>query len=248
MAIGGGNVGLGETFSIDRRFVALADVAHPKLLFIPTASNDAEEYVTSVVSTFGDRLGCTVDTLKLYSEDRWLPRIVAKLEAADLIYVGGGNTKAMLAKWREVGMDREMKRVVLSGKPVGGVSAGAICWFRVGNSDWPQFENIPDVNTARLDCLGLVDLVACPHTRDEPFRLAEFKNMMSMEKGVGLGLDDGCAIQILDETYRFISSQETSRAHIVVNTGTGVEHFVVEPHDDFRSLTELIGHPGSCSN
>ena len=240
LAIGGGDIRSGKTFSIDRRFVAQADVAEPNLLFIPTASNDSEEYVESIQAVYGSRLGCSVDVLRLWSEDRWLPSIVAKLDAADLIYVGGGNTKAMLQKWRELGVDREIRRFLAKGKPVGGLSAGAICWFRIGNSDWPQYEQIPNVNTAPLPCLGIVDLALCPHTRDEGFRLAEFKAMMIEEKGTGVGLDDCCAIQIQDEVYRIIASDPLSRAHLIYDwKGTQV-HEVLEPHDDYRPLDDLI--------
>jgi len=232
-------VSTGKTLSIDRRFVAQADTAHPKLLFIPTASNDSEEYIEAIQEIYGNRLGCSIDVLRLWSEDRWLPRIAAKISSSDLIYVGGGNTKAMLEKWRELGVDRELRRSIASGKPVGGLSAGAICWFRVGNSDWPQYEQIPNVNTASLTCLGIVDLAICPHTRDEGFRLSEFKAMMLDDAGVGIGLDDCCAIQIQDEEYRIIASEPNSRAHLIYSwKGTQV-HEVLEPHDDYRPLTDL---------
>jgi len=200
---------------------------------------DNEQYVTAVEETYRDRLGCTVDVLRLWSEDRWLPTIVSKLESADLIYVGGGNTKSMLAKWRELGVDRELRRLVSAGKPVGGLSAGAICWFRVGNSDWPQFEQVPNVLTARLDCLGLVDLVACPHTKNESFRLQEFKQMMATETGVGIGLDDCCAIQIRDSHYRLLSSRSEVGAHLIFRRGDELAHEFLPPHDDFRPLEEL---------
>ena len=240
IAIGGGNIRTGETFSIDRRFVALSDLASPKLLFIPTASEDSEEYIDAICSVYGQRLGCEVEVLRLWSDDRWLPTIAAKIQSADLIYVGGGNTKAMLSKWRDLGVDREIRRAVHAGKPVGGLSAGAICWFRVGNSDWPQYEQIPGVNTARLDCLGLIDLIACPHTKNESFRLAEFKQMMFEESGVGIGLDDCMAIQIRDDEYRFLASADDSRAHIIYRTGDEIVHEIMESHDDFRPLTDLL--------
>ncbi|MDR3692535.1 MAG: Type 1 glutamine amidotransferase-like domain-containing protein [Fimbriimonas sp.] len=239
IAIGGGEIRTGQTFAIDRRFVAEVDVAVPKLLFIPTASNDSEEYVAAIKLVYGHRLGCTVDVLRLWSEDRWLPSIVPKLESADLIYVGGGNTKAMMEKWRELGVDRELRRLVSKGKPVAGLSAGAICWFRVGNSDWPQYEQIPNMLTARLECLGIVDIVLCPHTRDEAFRLDEFKSMMAAEDGIGVGLDDCCAIQIKGDEYRFLVASDDSMAHLMFHQDGQVVHRVIEPHNDYRHLSEL---------
>lgn len=40
VAIGGGEIGQNETFEIDRFIVEFAEIPHPKLLFIPTASSD----------------------------------------------------------------------------------------------------------------------------------------------------------------------------------------------------------------
>ena len=95
------------------------------------------------------------------------------------------------------------------------------------------------MNTDRLDCLGFVDLVLCPHTRDEGFRLAEFRAMMKKECGPGIGLDDGCAIQIKGDQYRILSSMEGSVAHRI-EWGHGVlKESVMEPHEDFRPLAEI---------
>lgn len=239
IAIGGGEVRSGETLSIDRRFVCQADVACPKLLFIPTASNDSEDYVHGVEDEFGKRLGCSIDVLRLLSGDQSPTEIVRKLDEADLIYVGGGNTKFMLETWRRHGVDRELRRLVAMGKPVSGVSAGAICWFRVGNSDWPQYEQIPHVKTARLECLGLVDLVLCPHAKNEDFRLADFRQMMAGEEGSGMALDDCCAIQIRDDEYRLLASCPGVGAHLFHRRAGNIEQEFLRPCDEFRPLAEL---------
>lgn len=233
IAIGGGSVGLGETESIDREIIALTGKPNPKALFIPTASNDDPGYAQEVASAYS-RYGCTVDSLMLSAGDD--PH---KIRDADLIYVGGGNTKMMIEIWREAGVDLLLKEHLDLGKPAGGLSAGALCWFRVGNSDWPRYEGIPGVNTARLDCLGLVDLVLCPHTRDEGFRLGEFREMMKDERGPGLGLDDGCAIQVRGNQYRILASLPGSVAHRVEWVGGGLEERTLEPHVDFRDLSGL---------
>ena len=232
-------MGSGETLSIDRELVALTNRSAPRLLFIPTASEDSQDYVNSISGTYGDRLGCTIDTLRVWQVDTERSVIAEKIDSADVIYVGGGNTKAMIARWKELGVDQELRRFVDAGKPVGGLSAGAICWFRVGNSDWPQYENIPGVNTARLDCLGFVDLVACPHTGRESFRLQEFTEMMRTESGVGIGLDDCCAIQIRGDEYRLLASIPDVGAHLVYRQGEQILREFLPPHDDFRPLSEL---------
>jgi dipeptidase E len=233
VAIGGGSVGQGETEALDWELIRLTRSSAPRVLFIPTASNDDEGYIAEFTRAY-TQLGCQVDALSLHSNDD-----PSKIHEADAVYVGGGNTKMMLEIWRAKGVDRLLRAHAEQGKPVGGLSAGALCWFRVGNSDWPQYEGIPGVNTARLDCLGWVDLVLCPHTRDEGFRLGEFREMMRGERGPGVGLDDGCAIQIKDGSYRILSSIEGSVAHRIEWIENQVHESVIEPHDDYRPLSSL---------
>ena len=45
LAIGGGNLRLGETRRIDERIVELAGVCRPRVLLIPTASDDRPDYI-----------------------------------------------------------------------------------------------------------------------------------------------------------------------------------------------------------
>lgn len=231
--MGGGSMGLGETERLDRELISLANKENPLVLFIPTASMDSEEYYDEFNRTY-QNLGCRTECLRLLSDEN-----PSKIQAADVIYVGGGNTKMMLEVWRAKGVDQLLKAHLDEGKPAGGLSAGALCWFRVGNSNWPQYEGIPNVNTDRLDCLGFVDLVLCPHTRDEGFRLAEFRAMMKHERGPGIGLDDGCAIQIRGDHYRILSFLEGSVAHRI-EWGHGVlKESVMESHEDFRPLAQI---------
>ena len=232
-------MGAGETLAIDQEIVSLTGIARPQLLFIPTATMDSPEYVNSIRSTFGERLGCSVDVLRLVSGDTDPEVISEKIQNADVIYVGGGNTKFMLYVWQVRGVDKLLREFVAAGKPVSGLSAGALCWFRVGNSDWPQYEGIPGVLTARLDCLGLVDLVLCPHTSGEPFRLNEFRKMMLTETGVGLGLDDCCAIQIKNDDYRLISSKHNAVGHLMYHRGNEIVEEMLLPDREFRPLAEL---------
>jgi dipeptidase E len=238
VAIGGGEVRTGETELLDRTLLELTGKETPQVLFVPTASEDAPGYVSAVEIAYG-RLGARVESLLLWERDADPVVAARKIASADVVYVGGGNTKAMLARWRELGVDEALRRHLDAGKPVGGVSAGAICWFRVANSDWPQFEGIPGVNTAPLTGMGVVDLAICPHTRDEGFRLAEFTAMMADIPGVGIGVDDGCAIQVRGDEYRILASLPGSQAHLLVSRDGEVTHTPMPPHDDFRPIEAL---------
>jgi len=51
------------------------------------------------------------------------------LISKDIIYVGGGNTKSMLAVWQGWDGPAILREVWDTGIILAGVSAGAICWF-----------------------------------------------------------------------------------------------------------------------
>jgi dipeptidase E len=236
VAIGGGS--FEETRSLDERIVELSCAARPRALFIPTASRDDQDYIDRFSEAYST-LGCTIEVLEVANSELPGAGESEKIRRADLVYVGGGNTKFMVARWREIGLDLALREHFESGKPVSGLSAGAICWFRTGNSDWPIYEGIPGVNTARLDCLGWVDLVLCPHARNEPYRLPEFRQMMRTESGTGLALDDGCAIEVQGSMFRILSVAPDRAAHVIRwQDGVLIERKLF-PFQDLQPLDEL---------
>ena len=87
------------------------------------------------------------------------PTLPIFLLQQDVIYVGGGNTKSMLALWREWGVDRILRQAWQQGTVLSGVSAGAICWFEQGLTD-----SIPGKLTP-LGCLGFLPGSCSPPLR-----------------------------------------------------------------------------------
>ncbi|WP_416431169.1 Type 1 glutamine amidotransferase-like domain-containing protein [Piscirickettsia salmonis] len=45
------------------------------------------------------------------------------------MYVGGGNTRSILALWSEWGMNEVLLKAYNKGVILSGNSAGSICWF-----------------------------------------------------------------------------------------------------------------------
>ena len=131
VAIGGGEIGRPgtkiETLEIDEEILRLSGKKNPKLLFIPTASGDSAGYIDVVETYFGIKLGCTVDTLLLWGTDLSEREIEKKIESADIIYVGGGNTLSMIRLWKKLGVDTLLQNAAERGVVLSGVSAGAVC-------------------------------------------------------------------------------------------------------------------------
>jgi len=207
IAIGGGELKDLETFSIDEEVVRLTGKGIPNALFIPTASRDAEGYWETFRQVYGNRLGCKTEVLRLVNETPTPKEIKEKIFGSDLIYVGGGNTLEMLETWKRFEADELLKQAYERGIVLAGLSAGAICWFKYGSSDSPRFKGATDTNLLRITGLGLVNLTMSPHHIREAHRDAGLTKIMKTTPGVGIGLDDNCALEIVNGTYRFISSK-----------------------------------------
>lgn len=169
IAIGGGEVALNETYEIDKFIVEAAKKEKPNFLFIPTASKDAEAYVTIINKLYGE-LGCKTDTLYLSNTKVNTEEVNQKIENADIIYVGGGNTQYMMKVWQEYGVDKAIIRAYKSGKVLSGLSAGSICWFISGHSDSEFIEDIENPKPIWVKGLGIIPYLHCPHY-DEPDRV-----------------------------------------------------------------------------
>ena len=163
VAIGGGAIRTLATEPLDREIVLLSGKSRPHALLVPTASSDDTDYAVVFDRVYRSRLGCTTDVLYLLGSTPD-PRVVReKIDRADIIYVGGGNTLMMMRRWRHLGVDTLLRAAFERGAVVCGVSAGAICWFERGHSDSMAFYNADDWKYIAVTGLGLVKGIACPH-------------------------------------------------------------------------------------
>lgn len=217
VAIGGGEIGRPgfpvETTAIDKEIIKLSGRKNPRLLFIPTASSDSEGYRKTVEAHFG-RLGCKIDALNLLKDKLSKKEIEKKILGSDIIYVGGGNTLKMMKIWRKSGIDKILLKAHKKGVVMSGLSAGSICWFKYGNSDSRKFSN-PEAGLIKVRGLGLIEALHCPHYNVEKFRKSDLKEMMKKTSGVAIALDNCCAIEIVDDSYRIISSKKGANGYKV---------------------------------
>ena len=247
IALGGGEIGRPgypvETTAIDEEIIRLSGKNRPGLLFIPTATNDSETYIEAIQKQFGKRLGCTVDILRLITEKPRYWEIQKKVEKADIIYVGGGNTLRMMKRWRKTGLDRILTEAYEKGTVLSGLSAGAICWFRYGSSDSRKFKN-PEASLIRVRGLNLINGLFCPHYDVEPDRKPHLKALMRNTSGIAIAVENCCAIEIVDDSYRILTSKNGSKAYKVYwHRGQFYEE-VINKQEEFLPLTSLTNKPG----
>ena len=207
--------------ALDQFVLSLTRRENPSVCFLATASGDAESYIDSFYTAFR-RLPCRPTHVPLFART---PDLKAVLLEQDVIYVGGGNTKSMLAVWREWGIPELMRRAWESGTVLAGVSAGAICWFETGLTDSSGTGLYP------LACLGFLPGVCCPHYDGEPERRPALHGLL--ERGTitsALALDDGAAAHFINGTLaNIVSSRPHARAYRVERVGGQVRETVLNP-------------------
>ena len=219
VAIGGGKIATRQTLPIDREIIRLSKTKNPRLLFIPTASSDSEIYWKKIRAYFGDFLKCKTDVLFLMKENPSREQIRSKISAADIIYVGGGNTLQMMRIWRRLGVDKLLIAAYIKGTVLAGVSAGSICWFDSGHSDSMSFYNPHNWNYINVKGLGLIQGIHCPHYNGKTGGVPRRKNFQQMIRkigGVGIAIDNICAIEFRDgRVFKVLVSKPRAKAYRV---------------------------------
>ena len=224
IAIGGGEVYQNQTYDIDKFIVESSKKENPHFLFIPTASKDAEAYI-EVINNLYERLGCKTDTLYLSNIEVDKEEVNQKIENADIIYVGGGNTQYMMKVWEEYGVDKALIRAYKSGKVLSGLSAGSICWFISGHSDSEFIEDIEKPKPIWVKGLGIIPYLHCPHY-DEPDRVG-FDEFYAGQLTDAIAIENQVAIVWDNYEMKVIKSNPMKNAYKLSWTDKGVKKEVL---------------------
>jgi peptidase E len=186
----------------------------PRICLIPTAVADDP----TICEQFGDLFApprAEPSVLRLFQRDDDLGAIV---EAADAVYVLGGNTANLLALWRLHGLDAILRAVWERGVVLAGMSAGAICWFESCTTD--SFG--PTLRPLHAG-LGFLTGSLIPHYHGEPQRRPLFLRLVGEgTMPAGFAVDDGAALVLRDrELVEVVTSDAGAGAWRVEPDGTG---------------------------
>lgn len=213
IAIGGG--GFTEDpqkqFKMEKYLLQQTNKEKPKICFLAQASAEANEYVVKFYETFC-ALAATPTHISLFGrvENTWQERLLQQ----DIIYVGGGNTRSMLALWREWKMDEVLLQAYKAGIVLAGISAGAICWFEecVTDSVWP-LGVLKGLNFLKGSC--------CPHYDSEPERRPTYlSKVKALEILPGIALQDHTAAHFIDNQLSNIIATEENKTGFSVTPET----------------------------
>ena len=208
IAIGGGGFGRNPGEGVIEEYILKQTrKKKPNICFIPTATGDNEAYKVNYYETFS-KLPCHPTHLDFFKRTPDLKKLISNQDA---IFIGGGNTKSMLAVWREWGLDTLLKKAYKTGTVMSGVSAGAICWFQNGITDsWSASLKV-------MQCMNIIKGSCCPHYDEEPERKPTVKKLLSSKKFKNIfAIDGGAALHIKNESiYKSIVFKKNKSAYLV---------------------------------
>jgi dipeptidase E len=238
-AIGGGEISALETYKIDKEIVRAAGKRNPKTLFIPTASSEPQAYVDLFNKLYGEKLGCKTDVLRLLDGHTNLLEAENKILSSDIIYVGGGNTRMMMKVWKAYEIDKALRKAHDNGIILSGMSAGSICWFTKGQSDTDEFERGNLDNYTTVDGIGILNMMHCPHYNEDT-RDIDFDERIKTFDGIGIALDNKCAIEIRNNTFKIHKSDSKANAYKIYYKDNVVKKEVLDNEDKYLSLEDLM--------
>src|SRR5262249_4436183 len=165
-----------------------------------------QEQIARFHAAFGDR-PCEPEVLSLFrlaDVRRPLRDIVL---SQDVVYVGGGSMRNLLAIWQVHGLARILRDAWERGVVLAGLSAGAMCWFHGGG-------------TTSAGVIGFIFRFGCflgslsVHVAEQPARRPVY--LRAVAEGAllpGWMADDGVGLLFRDrELERVVSARPNARA------------------------------------
>jgi len=205
--MGGGGFMMEPASPLDEFMLSLSSTPRPRVCLLPTAGGDSDRVIAAFFEAFARR-DCEPSCLRLFGAPE---RPAEQLATQDVVYVSGGNTANALAVWRLHGVDVALRAAWERGAVLGGVSAGANCWFEC---------SVTDSFGAGLDPLhdGLALLSGsfCPHYDGEELRRPVYRELVDGDFPAGYAADDCAAIHFVGTELReVVASREGARGYRV---------------------------------
>lgn len=226
IAIGGGEIKNKTTLAIDEYVATLAkkraEGKRANALFIGTASHDFMPYFNSFRKTYTSLFDIKADVLQTVFRQSTPERVREKFALADMIYIGGGDTKFMLDSWKKTGVDALVKDAYERGVIICGLSAGAICWFEQMYTD-SEIVSGEGNDYKIMSALGYLKGLACPHYNE---RVEDFDKVLLEEKTSAIAIENDCAMVFVNGSF----------SHTV---SSGGKAYKIEYRDNILIKTEL---------
>jgi cyanophycinase len=139
--------------------------ARPLVAWIGAANGDQLAWFERVAKVLRERYAAEVELARTVPTEDFDPEETrALVEAAQMIYIGGGDVGVLAERVRALGLDEQIRRRHHEGALVVGVSAGAIGLTRY----WVQFpeDNLEIEEPTRFACIGAIDVAVDCHDEE----------------------------------------------------------------------------------
>ena len=158
--IGGRSIANLNNFELENGVFKYLNISNPNILFIPQAAykdiNSSINKFNNLTKEYKGKIECLTDL-----DESNIDRL---FNWADVIYVGGGSATNLVRIAKESPLSKYINKYKDSDKLYIGVSAGAmlVCMHAMGD-EYIYTNNYHIYNYQMVDCLGLLDIVICPH-------------------------------------------------------------------------------------
>ena len=88
--------------------------------------------------------------------------------------------------------------------------------------------------------LGLIQALHSPHYDFEKHRKTDLKEMMKKTSSVAIALDNCCAVEIIDEKYKIVSSRKDANAYKVFWKKNKFHEEIIKQEKMFLPLSEIL--------
>jgi len=216
MLIGGGEIGRGtkpyETKEIDEEIVKMTNKEKPKLLFIGLANSYADSYYDYIKNIYKN-LGCETMYLKKKNVTKNPDIVKNKIEEADIIYIGGGDTIKLMNTVKEYKIDELLKKAKERNCVLAGISAGAILLSKSGFSDSYILREESDKHEF-VEGLNFIDINICPHFHNDEKKQKDLEDNLKNNNKEVYGLENCTALKIEDNKMIVIKSKKDSNVYL----------------------------------
>lgn len=132
-----------------------------------------------------------------------------------IVAIGRGDTLSMMKVWKRFSVDRKLIEIYEKDEAVlMGLSAGAICWFDSGYSDYEAFTGKENWEYAFVEeMLGIHHYSLCPHYNETGRN--SFDERMSCKDIPGIALENETAFIEENGKISFLRSRDDAQAYVI---------------------------------
>lgn len=165
----------------------------PSIAYVGVASEDDAGFLAWLTALFQASGSGPVTLAAMAGRGDDLGQARRVLEAADLVYITGGDVEAGMAHLRRCRMEMFLRRLFQAGKPFFGLSAGSIMLAR----QWIRWSDPDDDATAEpFDCMGLAPVLCDCHAEADDWVELHALLRHEPEGTTGYGIPSGGALRV----------------------------------------------------